>query len=919
MTDKKILYLGVRGLAPSILARHEDALGEKVGWNCIARLETPMKQLFTEIKGYYFCERYAILGPEKMADELIDTVKKFNPDYVIWLSMNYEISPETFDELRKTRAVAIGWFFDDEVRFNNFSKYYAPHLDYIFTTDSLAVEKYREMELFAEHLLVTSTPEVFVNKNLEKEYDAVFIGRKFGDRGEQALELMKRGISIETWGEGWKNGYISFDNMIDVYNKTKISLCFTKSYGANTRPQLKDKIFDIISCGGFLLCEYMPEIEDYFTPDKEIACFRDIDELEEKIHYYLAHDEERAKVINAGRKRFLENYTQTKLFAGAFSRIDDLYESLKTRKTKSTVNSWSKEALELATNKHICWSKALMEEAFPRRRIEEEMEQALAYASQNKHVPGIEKNLQVTYKTETCRASLEQNYRNFLKRFARIKKAMISVFEEMVSCNVKNYAVFGAGKHTIMLLQTRIFPRPPAFIIDENPKEQDLMGVPVVRPETVSEHDIRGIIVSSDTFEDALCERARQLFSDKIYVWRLYDEPRLVQGSKDQAAKAELPDLDSRPIRENWSAERLVRESLDFFGDLKKGCFYSYSYSQKEPLLYCLIYKLLLDALCGRSIQENEKKQYIEVMMSHYCADGLFRDSALESEIAENEDWWGWRHLTCHALPCLRYLGFSLDKPFSCCLPLLGSGNAGTWLESELGKHKNRYPSIDSSWAYFSNKVMNYGIMLQYMRDFQENKAAGNAMEELLDSLDSHINAQSGLYELCPDNKKTLSNAVQAGYHFWLLYFYDNRPLKYPKLLIDRIIETQNPLGGFSASFNSSACEDIDSIDPLCRLYFMTDYRREDIKKALEMSLKNVLNNWADSGGFYFRKNEPFQYGHELMSSGGTEGGAFPTWFRMQSLALLSKALKHPAIDYNWNFVDCPGMTFWRKRKGGRQ
>jgi hypothetical protein len=36
----------------------------------------------------------------------------------------------------------------------------------------------------------------------------------------------------------------------------------------------------------------------------------------------------------------------------------------------------------------------------------------------------------------------------------------------------------------------------------------------------------------------------------------------------------------------------------------------------------------------------------------------------------------------------------------------------------------------------------------------------------------------------------------------------------------------------------SSACEDIDSIDPLVRLTRATDHRRDDVRTALQRSLK---------------------------------------------------------------------------------
>jgi len=78
--------------------------------------------------------------------------------------------------------------------------------------------------------------------------------------------------------------------------------------------------------------------------------------------------------------------------------------------------------------------------------------------------------------------------------------------------------------------------------------------------------------------------------------------------------------------------------------------------------------------------------------------------------------------------------------------------------------------------------------------------------------------------------KKSLM--VVTAYHFWILYFYDKRPIQYVEQAIDTILATQNKFGGFGVPLNSSACEDIDSIDPLCRFYFITDYKAAGYKKG---------------------------------------------------------------------------------------
>ena len=121
--------------------------------------------------------------------------------------------------------------------------------------------------------------------------------------------------------------------------------------------------------------------------------------------------------------------------------------------------------------------------------------------------------------------------------------------------------------------------------------------------------------------------------------------------------------------------------------------------------------------------------------------------------------------------------------------------------------------------------------------------------------------------------------------------------------------------GGFGYKLNSSACEDIDSIDPLVRLSLTTDYRKEDIHKALEKALNWVLANFNPDGGWVFRRGEGFRYEHDLMWAHNHQSSMFPTWFRSLSLAYISKVLvDHPVAKYEWKLIKCPGHQFWNNQ-----
>jgi hypothetical protein len=359
-------------------------------------------------------------------------------------------------------------------------------------------------------------------------------------------------------------------------------------------------------------------------------------------------------------------------------------------------------------------------------------------------------------------------------------------------------------------------------------------------------------------------------------------------------------------------AERLdhsVRQALSFTSTLATDPFIgTYQYASREPssLLYASAYACMLRHLAGdlRLLSWEESTRWINYINSFQSEDGIFRDPPLQSDIAEAEDWWGWRHLSAHVVTALTALGGRTGRPFSFLEFLYQPGEARRWISNLPWREKP---------DYVSNTVMNYGVMLQYDRDFWQIDPAGEALEEIYDFLDETQDPASGLWgNLPPKNPQELSIAVQTAYHLWNLYFYDRRSIHYMERAIDSCLATQNQLGGYGVGLRSSACEDIDSIDPLCRFYFLADYRRQDIERSLEKALRWVLVNQLDDGGFVFRRFEGFVYGHELMTTGPEQSSLFPTWFRTLSIAYMSQVLDLPGFPADsWSWVKCPGYQFW--------
>jgi len=260
-------------------------------------------------------------------------VRQEHPKYVFWITGSYPFQESTFNSIRKEGTRIVALFSDDEFKFDSYSKWWIPYLDYCITFDIEAVPKYEA--LGARVINEISCIGVPVNRdwsNIEEKYDVSFIGSTLRPLREQYInEIKKRNIPIYLFGKDWGR-YISHEEMIDIFGASKINLNFSRASHGD-RMGMKGRITEVCLAGGFLLTEYVPGIENYFEIDKEIVCFRDTEEMIDKITYYLNHDKERRAIARAGWKRAVSEYTPFHMLSRLFGEFErDI--AAKDRKTR---------------------------------------------------------------------------------------------------------------------------------------------------------------------------------------------------------------------------------------------------------------------------------------------------------------------------------------------------------------------------------------------------------------------------------------------------------------------------------------------------------------------------------------------------------------------------------------------------------
>ncbi len=119
-------------------------------------------------------------------------------------------------------------------------------------------------------------------------------------------------LSVEPVLKRISRGYIDYHTaMPKVFRASRINLNITLR---SIKTGIPLRALDIMACGGFLLSNYQQELAEYFEEDKELVMFKSLEECTEKISYYLAHEDERRKIAEAGQEAVRERFNiRTKL------------------------------------------------------------------------------------------------------------------------------------------------------------------------------------------------------------------------------------------------------------------------------------------------------------------------------------------------------------------------------------------------------------------------------------------------------------------------------------------------------------------------------------------------------------------------------------------------------------------------------
>ena len=292
--------------------------------------------LVREIKHFYYEVLAQKMGIEKMSELLLEDCAVFKPDLILYSAMGgllgYQLNPTdaVLFEIRQRGIPIYTCLWDTEGREWETWERWLPPVDGVLIIDTIVREQYYKRDPRIIQAYSAIDPRYFFNQGLERDIDVCFVGRIDTQRRQFINLLEANGIKVVAVG-GQRANRLSWEEYANFINRSKIALSFTivdimsRTIDGQLIPrrtsQLKGRVFETLSCGTMLMEDDGYQTKELFEPGTDYVMFHNESDLLYKIHYYLAHDEERQSIAQSGYEKVTGIYNARNMWSYIFEKI----------------------------------------------------------------------------------------------------------------------------------------------------------------------------------------------------------------------------------------------------------------------------------------------------------------------------------------------------------------------------------------------------------------------------------------------------------------------------------------------------------------------------------------------------------------------------------------------------------------------
>ena len=242
-------------------------------------------------------------------------VRKLKPDVFLCVK-GVQLHAETIRAIGRAGVTTVGYWIDDPLDHAR-SLVNAPSYHRYFTNDAGSLQRYREEGIaHIEHLQLAADPAIFYPlPSASETMDVVFVGTHSPHR--ESIVVSLQNFDTHVYGSAaWRTAPIDQSRVHpgvfgaktnEVFNAAHINLNIHTWFGQGSGMNLR--LFEVPASGGFLLTDWVAEIDGTYREGEHVVCWRTVDELRTKVAYYLAHEDERREIAARGRQHCLQHHS----------------------------------------------------------------------------------------------------------------------------------------------------------------------------------------------------------------------------------------------------------------------------------------------------------------------------------------------------------------------------------------------------------------------------------------------------------------------------------------------------------------------------------------------------------------------------------------------------------------------------------
>ncbi len=208
-------------------------------------------------------------------------------------------------------------YYEPDIRESHIPK--ARLVDYFFVTNRSQLEEYRRLGVrnptfmleacdSEEHRRVPARGGKWASQ-------VAFIGKPANEDRLSVLRRVADAHDLNIWGPGnWgRAGFKSCGSNIRpgeyavICSSARIILGCDRATGLEG--YFSNRTWLTLGCGGFLLTNYQPALEELFQTGKQLVWYHSTEECLELIDYYLEHEDERKAIADNGYRLAHDEHT----------------------------------------------------------------------------------------------------------------------------------------------------------------------------------------------------------------------------------------------------------------------------------------------------------------------------------------------------------------------------------------------------------------------------------------------------------------------------------------------------------------------------------------------------------------------------------------------------------------------------------